>query len=105
MKLTVKEVKTVKLLCHLVDLRLAPANDTVPTAQDLAVREIDAEWLRIHKRTFRGKRMRITVQLYVEIETEELVTAFLPNRVQAWRVLMTELVPAGVESFLFPVSK
>jgi hypothetical protein len=84
--------------------RVRAANDNArPTAQDIALAAIEAEWLQIHRSTFRGRSMRITVRYVGELVTEELVLAHTGRRVETWRVEVSEPIES-VQRFLLPVS-
>ena len=73
------------------------------SAQDVALAAIEAEWLQIHRRTFRGRSMRITVRYVGELVTEELILAHTGRRVESWRVEVSEPIES-VHRFLLPVS-
>jgi len=87
-----------------IGLESTPANDvTAPTAQDVALASLEAEWTRMHRRAFRGASMRLTVYEMVELTTVELILVHGPRRVTAERVEVTEMVPSRCYSFLFPL--
>jgi hypothetical protein len=68
------------------------ANDNARTwtAQDALLDEIDAVYLQLHRRAFRGRSARFTVRYVGELVTEELVLAYTRRRVESWRVEMSE---------------
>jgi len=86
--------------------RLAPvaANDVrvEPTVQDSLLADVDAEWLRLHRRAIRGRSMRLTVRYESELVTEERLLAFTGRRVEVWRAEMIETIDI-MESFLLRV--
>jgi len=78
----------------------APANDNArtKTAQDALLDTIDAVYLQLHRRAFRGRSARFTVRYVGEFVTEELVLAYTGRRVESWRVEISEPVES-VQTF------
>jgi len=93
-------MKTMKAAARKIESRLtlvwdaesASANDNARprTAQDSLLDEIDAVYLQLHRRAFRGRSARFTVRYVGELVTEELVLAYTGRRVESWRVEMSE---------------
>ncbi len=75
------------------------ANDT---RDDLA--EVSAEWVRIYRRAFRGRRYVVRVRYEADVLETTLVMVHLPRRVEAWRVERVLTTAVSLERFFMPVS-